>query len=423
MQSHCVGNYMDTINSQLMSIQGIMRCNSSDKTLSLTGNPPRHSPIIIVGSKGSGKTCLLSKIIDYSCQWLNDYTSQVIKVIRNIGSNPSSSYASELLRNLCIHLTLVYGFEMRTDIVYELSSLSLWFQDLLKMIETTSSSGSTMDLVIILDDLHLLKFPQTTAILGWLPWSLPPSVHLICSVLDSDDCIVNILKNRIPCDNFIRLPLINSFSDLLSVIQHNLKQDTKSLTTHQFECLEECFSSIDLENNPTSPLYANLLSQTVLIKDNSQNILKSDSIPYDIDSVLNQLFDLCDQLFGTFLMQKIVTFISSTRYGLSEDEIIKLIANDVHNSADTWCAIRKQLKSIIKENFILERSFLFWKNSCICDFVKKRYSTDVETIKQIHLKLANDFYQIFTEVSEKFNFKVTISRNQQLNCFFAANHR
>ena len=52
------------------------------------------------------------------------------------------------LRNLCLHIPSVFGFEAQTTITYELSALSIWYQDL-----------------------HLLWSSwQTMALLGWMPW-------------------------------------------------------------------------------------------------------------------------------------------------------------------------------------------------------------------------------------------------------------
>lgn len=456
----------------LEAIRSLMITSAQEKSL-LSGQ--RHRPIVVVGSEGVGKSMLLSQVYTYCSDWLSS-DCEVIKVVRHIGQSPSSSYTSELIRSLCIDITLVYGFEMRTDIVYELSSLSLWFHDLLKLIETTCP---TNDLVIVLDDLHLLKSLQTSTILGWLPWTLPPSVHLICSVTESADSVVSLLKSRIPSDNVIKLPSLESTEQILSLISCKMVDCQSITTTDQqsdeekstvttplilpetiWKLLSDHFNSIDLEVNQLTPLYVSLLTDSILKRvmvnsnnrsstmagssdesdDNLANIkLELNDIPVNIEQIIDKIIDELQKTFGCSIIDRLLTYLSGTRYGLREEELIDLIGgdesgnisgqhdfqvkgdnpdnnNDNSNnsnedktntfdkdyfdslSTSIWPEIKLKLTPFLKEYFILGRPYIHWSHRIICETVKRRYIVDTFDYKRIHTKLADAFLLGFNEV-------------------------
>lgn len=90
----------------------------------------RHSPIIVCGDPGSGKTSLLSQVFTQSQEWLEESRgpeTEVVRIVRLLARSPTSSYAPELLRSLCQQMCL------------ELHHL-LEMQDLLTDCETSLTS-------------------------------------------------------------------------------------------------------------------------------------------------------------------------------------------------------------------------------------------------------------------------------------------
>ncbi|GFQ84414.1 NACHT domain- and WD repeat-containing protein 1 [Trichonephila clavata] len=235
-----VSQSLDSDCAALLQIQRLML--GEDEKL-------RHSPIIVCGKDGCGKSTLLSQVITYCTEWLG---GDVIRIVRHVGQSPCSTYTSELLRNLCLHISLVFDF----DPIYhsfELGELSIWFQDLLKMVESTST-----DLVIVLDDLHELRSPtgSQSAILGWLPWNLPPNVHVVCSISEDAEEVIRLLRSRSSCnENFVHIPPLGP-SAALSMLQSNLRDRKRTLNTAQLEAIKERLSSIS-----SSSLYIKLLSR------------------------------------------------------------------------------------------------------------------------------------------------------------------
>ncbi|KFM80429.1 Leucine-rich repeat and WD repeat-containing protein, partial [Stegodyphus mimosarum] len=209
----------------------------------------RHSPIIVCGKDGCGKSTLLSQVITYCTEWLG---GDVIRIVRHVGQSPCSTYTSELLRNLCLHISLAFDFSPKHH-SYELGELSIWFQDLLKMVEETPT-----DLVIVLDDLHELRSPASnqSAILGWLPWNLPPNVHVVVSISEEAEGVLRLLRSRSSTgDNFVHIPDLGP-SAAISMLQSNLKDRKHTLTTEQMQAIKT-----KLAQTSPCPLYIKLLSR------------------------------------------------------------------------------------------------------------------------------------------------------------------
>ena len=340
---------------------------------------------------------MLSQVFTYCNEWLVG-GDEVIRIVRHIGQSPCSSYTSELLRSLCLHISLVFGFEIQQSITFELSALSSWFQELLKIIETSAQSS---DLVIVLDDLHLLRSAQPSAIMGWLPWNLPPNVHLICSVSESAESVLSLLKSRISSDNFVRLSPVQSLNGFTSMIQCRLRDEKRSLNQHQWTVLRDKFSKYDFSRLNLSCLYANLLSSAILSSWESWYEPNPDAIPLDIYGIVNYIINDLEDQFGVAVIKKICTFLACTKYGLRESELFDLVIHDesIESNPNVWLGIKQKLSVLWKEYYVLGRSYLHWKNSCISQSIHKRYLANLNELRSIHQELATAFHLGFNEVN------------------------
>lgn len=139
----------------------------------------RHSPLLIYGTHGSGKTSLLKSIYRQSESWFGN--SRVLRLVRFASATPRSSYNLELLRiicqQICIALRLPEGF-LPKDASFDPLYVNNWFQNLIRLFESLNQT-----LVIFIDDLHLINplDSDVVAALNWIPLSLPDNVYLICT--------------------------------------------------------------------------------------------------------------------------------------------------------------------------------------------------------------------------------------------------
>lgn len=85
--------------------------------------PPARLP---ARSLARAPTCSRVQVLTYCPEWLG---SDVVRIVRSVGKSPCSSYTAELLRNMCLHISMVFGFEISPKHQsFELGKLSIWFQ-------------------------------------------------------------------------------------------------------------------------------------------------------------------------------------------------------------------------------------------------------------------------------------------------------
>ncbi|GFT05965.1 NACHT domain-and WD repeat-containing protein 1 [Nephila pilipes] len=283
----------------------------------------------------------------YCPEWLG---SDVVRIIRHVGRSPCTSFTPELLRNLCLHISLLFGFEISPrHYSFELGKLSIWFQDLLKLVEAKDN-----DLVIVLDNLHSLRCaPNNQAsILGWLPWNLPPNVHIVCSVSEEEEKILGLLKTRISTsENFVYISSLTSQS-ALSMMQSNLKDNKHVLTPDQWQLVKQ-----RLDGKSVCPLYVKLLS-SLARRWPSYKTLTDKDVPITIEELVNIFLIDLEGKYGVETIRKIATYLTCTNFGLREAEIVELLANSeyegpqIDNEVDNrkvefsvihWLDIKKEI--------------------------------------------------------------------------------
>lgn len=357
----------------------------------------RHTPIIVCGKEGCGKSTLLSQVLMYCTEWLG---ADVVRIIRGVGQSPCCAYTAEILRNLCLHISMVFGFEISPKHhSFELGKLSIWFQDLLKLVET-----STSDLVIILDDLHRLKCPPSNqaAILGWLPWNLPLNVHIICSVAQEADSIIALLKSRIPTgDSYVFIPLLQGAAPV-SMLQSNLKDNKRTLTSGQWEVVKD-----KLADRTVCPLYVTLLSQQARQWPSYEEIDGELHVSGSVEQFVNRSLERIERLYGVASVKKIASYLTCTSYGLREPEIIELFSSTECDgpqgglTAMSWLTFKRELGALLSESYVDCQAYLKWSHSCISDCVRKRYLSTQEEAVACHSDLANAFHLGFLMQKEE----------------------
>lgn len=166
------GPVIDYSNTEIMDkIKQIIQTSYQSNT--------RHTPILIYGNPGSGKTSLLKSIYKESESWFNN--SRVLRLVRFASATPRSSFNLELLRiicqQICIALRLPEGF-LPKDASFDPLYVNNWFTNLIRLFESLNQT-----LVIFIDDLHLINplDSDVVAALNWIPLSLPDNVYLICT--------------------------------------------------------------------------------------------------------------------------------------------------------------------------------------------------------------------------------------------------
>ncbi|KAH8033893.1 hypothetical protein HPB51_017343 [Rhipicephalus microplus] len=389
----------------------------------------RHTPIIVCGREGGGKSYAaisavvansLCQVLMYCPEWLG---SDVVRIVRGVGQSPCCAYPAEMLRNLCLHISMVFGFEISPKHQsFELSKLSTWFQELLKRVE-----ASTSDLVIVLDDLDRLRGPahHQAATLGWLPWNLPLNVHLVCSVAQEAEAVLALLRSRIPAgDSYVFIPPL---ADAASMLQSHLKDNKRLLTRQQWDVLRQ-----RLAGQTASPLYVTLLSQQAMRWASYEALDGELHVPADTEAFVSRSLERIERQFGLAPVKKIASYLTCTSYGLREPEVIELLSSTECDGTElapvSWLSFKKELvdgplpsclhrnattadgiepatfrsaRVLLKESYVDCRSYLQWSHRCIGTYVRQRYLSDRTEAIACHAELANAFHLGFLMQKEE----------------------
>lgn len=133
-----------------------------------------HTPLLIGGPLGCGKTALLCHLSRAAQAVLGPGT---VVVLRLLGTSQPSSSLNNLLHSICLQVSLALGLPFP----YEegTGNSVLLFHCLLLQ----ASHQGTRPLVLLLDSLEKLDMPRGAHMTFWLPKICPPKVHLILSAL------------------------------------------------------------------------------------------------------------------------------------------------------------------------------------------------------------------------------------------------
>ncbi|KAG8196954.1 hypothetical protein JTE90_009013 [Oedothorax gibbosus] len=388
-----VSQSLDSDCAALLHIQRLM-LGGEDRQL-------RHAPIIVCGPDGSGKSTLLAQVLTYCPEWLG---GDVVRVVRHVGQSPCSAYTSELLRNLCLQVALAFDFDHKHRSC-ELGELSSWFQDLLKMVESTPS-----DLVIVLDDLHALRSGSASAILGWLPFNLPPNVHVVCSVTSScgssveHEALWQLLRSRCGEHSFVELHPPPQAA--LGRLQSKLRDRKRTLSATQLEAIKSRLQQQECEGGS---LYIDLLAK---VAEGWHSWTEVEEVPSTVEEVVDYLLSGLKEKYGFRMMRKVATFLACTTFGLRENELIELLAmsGDANDDAkqqlqqprpNTWFMAVKEMRPLLKEYYVDRRPYLHWSHSAISKYILGKYLKTERDVQACYTELANAFHLGFLMEKEK----------------------
>lgn len=229
----------------------------------------KHSPYLIYGAHGSGKSSVISQIYSQVTTWF-DYT-KVHRIIRFASATPRSAYNLELLRVICQQMSIILNIPegyLPKDASFDPLYINNWFQNIIKRCE---DSHNNEIIFIFIDDLHKIN-PldcDVVAALSWLPISLPYNVYIICSTGS---------------------PI-----------------DTLKITPMQ----KERFKAVDY-------LYD-------LTNETNRTVVRKAQENETFEEYVKRFFDAMEIEFGKVGFSRFTTYLTCAEYGLSETEFLELL--------------------------------------------------------------------------------------------------
>ncbi|CAD7685401.1 unnamed protein product [Nyctereutes procyonoides] len=275
------------------------------------GHP--HSPLVLFGPPGIGKTALMCKLAEQMPGLLGRKT---VTVLRLLGMSQMSSDARGLLQSICFQVCLAYGLPLPPAQVLEAHARVVqFFHTLLH----TVSCRNFESLVILLDSMDDVDSICRTRRVPWLPPQCPPRIHLILSACSGKPGILDIMRQTLtdPEAYWEVKPLSGNQGQ--EMIQLLLAASRRTLSPGQRELL---WASLPECGHP---------GRLRLAFEEARK-WASFTIPAPLASTakeaIHQLCARLEQTHGQLLVAHVLGYIVSSRHGLSEAELKDVLSLD-----------------------------------------------------------------------------------------------
>jgi len=358
----------------------------------------RH-PLVVFGASGVGKTALMAQATQNAHR--DQSKPQAAIVSRFVGATSTSSNVRDMLNELCQQISAFYETGKSTipdndnydDLVHEFP-------------KQLALAHKEKPLIVFLDALDQLSGSEQARSFPWLPSQLPEHVHLVASIMwDRDNESSITPETEFPQAKCIELmPMIpEEGHDLLSEWLSNAGR------TLQSDQLEEVLSHFEKTG---LPLYLKLaFEEARLWKSYSPRVVLGDNIPNIIQKNLFARLERPTN-HGSLLVSRSLGYIAASRYGLSEGEILDILAKDEqywpalqqvsekHDHILTsrqipfsiWSRLYADLHPYLKHNSVENQSLLAFYHQQLAEAAEMCYLQEKEKQRR-HRELAAYFHQ------------------------------
>ena len=335
--------------------------------------------LCLMGDPGSGKSALLAKFYrDYTDYKLNPNHANHIVIPHFVGVSAGSSDIRKTLRRIC-HELKKSGIDDKIPEDYE--ELKKVFPVFLK------KAAEKNHVVIIIDAINQFDTSNQALNMFWLPTELPKGVRIILSTLPGP--ALDALKKRSnPMEN--TLPLLKS-SDANDIINEFLKRYRKNLEPEQRSALLDkedaktpLYLLIALEEIRTLGIYEEITSRIQELPGKVQPLFLKVLMRLENDDGFR---DREGRKIGNELVRNFVSFIGVSRHGLSQTELVELIAPG--DPLGNVAALQRLLRP-----YMMQRGELldFYHNQ-LREAVNGEYLADEEECFESHKQLSIYFYK------------------------------
>ncbi|XP_006750450.1 NACHT domain- and WD repeat-containing protein 1 [Leptonychotes weddellii] len=362
-----------------------------------------HSPIVLFGPPGIGKTALMCKLAEQMPRLLGRKT---VTVLRLLGMSQMSSDARGLLQSICFQLCLAYGLPLPPAQVLEAHARVVqFFHTLLH----TVSCRNFESLVILLDSMDDVDSICRARRVPWLPPKCPPRVHLILSACSGRRGILDTMRQTLtdPEAYWEVKPLSGNQGQ--EMIQLLLAASRRTLSPEQRELL---WASLPECGHP---------GRLSLAFEEARK-WASFTIPAPLASTakeaMHQLCARLEQTHGQLLVAHVLGYIVSSRHGLSEaelkdvlsldDEVLQAVYQDWTPPSKEllrfppllWVRLRRDLGHCLARRPVDGFTLLAIAHRQLAEVVQERYLSGPERAKR-HGVLADFFSGAWSQGTKK----------------------
>uniref|UniRef100_A0A3B5LME3 NACHT domain-containing protein n=1 Tax=Xiphophorus couchianus TaxID=32473 RepID=A0A3B5LME3_9TELE len=277
-------------------------------------SPVHHSPLVVHGAAGMGKTILLCKLAQ---EMQGVLEAKAVLVIRLLAANhPQRPSINHILHSVCLQVCLACGLAPHPLLsVSSHLELQRLFQNLL---EEVSQQGNT--LLLILDSLEQLADQHQAHQLRWLPTDVPPNVHLLVSMETTSELFASTRLRLGAAGNLFEVERL-SRDEGQQIMESHLQAAQRTLTREQKDAVLQSFHASG------SPLHLQLILSAAKhwtsFTPTTQLLLGSSS-----EEVMSQLLLKLEEKHGKELVGGALGCIVLARRGLMEAELRDVMSLD-----------------------------------------------------------------------------------------------
>jgi len=368
--------------------------------LDYVGNDSRW-PLVIHGASGCGKTAILARASQ-------EVAKTRKRVERFIGVAPRSSDLRSLLSSLCQELR---QRNPRADALpIEIHELRDEFSQHLQ------AATPEQPLILFLDALDQLADVDNGRRLNWLPLvSLPAHVKLVVSCLSdratgdpAGQPYAELKRRPIAAENFIHLDVLSETEARLLLFDRWFLRAGRKVSDEQRARIEQRLASPACRQ----PIFLKLLFDEVqLWHSYDPATVPGESVP----ELLGQLFERLSQPtnHGALLVNRVLGYLSASRHGLAENEILEILFADPEYRAELnaasertrhelppnakripialWSRLRFDIAPYLTERAAPGANVLTFYHRQVAEWVQEHLATPPDQSRQSHLRLADYF--------------------------------
>lgn len=361
-------------------------------------------PLIIHGGSGSGKTTTIAKAAcDINEAIENADLSMPTSIItRFIGQSGTEDDIQQLLYFLCHQLAFITG-RYRQDVPTSYKDLKNFFIDLIQRGEYGGM------LVILLDGLDKISTTDDGNKLDWLPSRIAANVKIVATVNSENIELFERIQNKID-DGLLLIPSFSSI-DCENIMKLLMNDCDRSVNYNQWKSIQIAFQTC------TSPSFVKLVFEQALNWKSYETVK-----PYfgvSVEEIVELIFCHTEDTFGKELIAKVLGYLTASKSGLSESELVDILSldDDVLNIVfikigsypssrrfppHCWSSIRKLLAPYLTIKEVDHIGVVQWRYKIFADIAQERYvRIDRETCSFIHSHISDYYLGVWSGTKRK----------------------
>ncbi|GAM28683.1 hypothetical protein SAMD00019534_118590 [Acytostelium subglobosum LB1] len=342
---------------------------------------------VVYGETGAGKTSSLA----YFTKTMESDPSWVV-LYHFVGCSGNSTEVANILARFSSKL--IKTFKLKIEVSESFEKLRIDFPVIL-------SQCKNKKILIVIEDLDLLNPSNQAHQLEWLPESsdLPSNVVVLLSCDQGKTCWDYLhLRPQIP-QTFYLTPL--EMNERQLIFTKTLERFGKRLDSKQLDRLIS-------KTHSKLPLFITLVCEELRVFGSFDKLSSFiNKMPETIGQVINQMVSRLEEDFGKDLIKRTLCFIALSRFGLTETELLDLLARSSSSSTLSryasaankqeqhqqlpfvvWAPLLINLAPLLRE---ANRHVLTFFHGEIANVIVHRYLSNEKTEIAVH-QLMSDYY-------------------------------